>query len=170
MSSTPEKSVLERISRAWRKVRRRTAVGENPRRSKGSPRKNSFNNRDLITELADECILLENFEAVERGDTGQGGRVTVTSCGGFLDVVGVEGPMAVNTDSGTIELIAGVVEVAHADLVEVPRMVVVRENTVVVHASGVTAASGVLSILPDVGRRRHCRRRRCPLNSIPLFP
>ena len=62
------------------------------------------------------------------------------------------------------------VEVAHADLVEVSRTVVVVEHAVVVHASEVIAASGVLSILPDVGRRCRRRRRRCPLNSIPPFP
>ena len=56
------------------------------------------------------------------------------------------------------------VEVAHADLAGVPRMVVIVEHAVVVHASG------VLPILPYAGRRCCRRRRRCPLNSIPPFP
>ena len=135
----------------------------------GDSRKNSFNNRDLITKLAGECILPENFEVVEWGDTGQGGRVVVISCGGFLDVVGVEGPEAVGTDGGTVELVEGAMEVAHADLAKVPRMVVVGENTVVVHASGVIAASEVLPILPDARRRCSCRHCRHPLSSIPPF-
>ena len=54
----------------------------------------------------------------------------------------------------------GVVEVAHADLAEVPRMVVVGEHTVVVHASGVIAASGVLSIFSQY-------RSSLPLPSLP---
>ena len=83
--------------------------------------------------------------------------------------VGVEGPEAVGADSGTVELITGAVEVAHADLVRVPRMVVVGENTVVVHASGVTAATGILPVLLEAGRRCRRRRRRRPLSSIPPF-
>ena len=136
---------------------------------KGGSRENSFNNRDLITEPTGERILPKNFGVVERDDTSQGRRVVVISCGGFLDIVGVEGPETVDTDSGAVELVAGTVEVAHTDLVEVPRMVVVVEHTMVVHASGVIAASEILSVLPDAGHRRRCRRRRCPLNSIPPF-
>ena len=64
----------------------------------------------------------------------------------------------------------GAVEVAHADLVEVPKMVVVGEHTVVVHASDIIAASGVLPVLPDTGHRCRCHRCRRPLNSIPPFP
>ena len=75
----------------------------------------------------------------------------------------------VGIDGGAVELVAGTVEVAHADLAEVPRMVVIVEHTVVVHASDVIAASGVLSVLPDAGHHRRCRRRHCPSNSIPPF-
>ena len=104
-----------------------------------------------------------------RGDTDQRGKAFVTSCGGILDVVGAEGPEAVDVDGGAVELVAGMVEVAHADLAEVPRTVVVVEHTVVVHASGTIAASRILSVLPDAGHRRYCHRRHCPLNSIPPF-
>ena len=76
----------------------------------------------------------------------------------------------VGADGGTVELVVGAVEVAHADLVEVPRMVVVGENTVAVHASSVTTASGVFSVLPDAGCRCRCRCSRRPLSSIPPFP
>jgi len=41
------------------------------------------------------------------------------------------------------------VEVAHADLAEVARMVLVEEDAVVVHATGVTATSRVLPVLAD---------------------
>ena len=135
----------------------------------GGSRENSFNNRDLITEPAGERVLPENFEVVERGDTGQGGRVAVISCGGFFDVVGIEGPKVVGIDGGTVELVAEAVEVAHADLAKVPSTAVVGEHTVVVHASGIIAASRVLSVLPDTGHC--CRRCRCchPSNSIPPF-
>ena len=108
------------------------------------------------------CIPPESFGVVQQGDTSQGGRAVIISCGGSLDVVGVEGPEAVGTDGGAVELVAGMVEVAHADLAEVPRMVVVVEYTVVVHASNVIVAFGVLSIFPNADRRRHCRR--CPLD------
>ena len=69
MSSTPE-AILEGMSRAWRKARRRTAAGEfsghqvaaeDPRRFKGGSKKNFFNNRGLITGAAGKGILLENF-------------------------------------------------------------------------------------------------------------
>ena len=139
------------------------AAGENLRRPKRSPRKNSFNNRSLIAGAVGEVILPANFGAARRGDTGQEGRAVVISYGGILDAVGAEGPEAVGVDGGAVELVAGMVEVAHADLAEVPRMVVVVEHTMVVHTSGAIAASGVLSVLPDAGRRR------CPLNSIPPF-
>ena len=178
MSSTPE-AILKGMSRAWRKARRRTAVGEfsghraaaeGPRRFEGGSRKNSFNNRGLVTGAAGEVILPENFGAARWGDTDQEGRAAVISHDGILNAVGVEGSEAVGVDGGAVELVAGMVEVVHADLAEVPRMVVVVEHTVVVHASDAIAASGVLSVLPDAGHRRCCRRRRCPLNFIPPFP
>ena len=119
--------------------------------------------------MVGECVPLENFRVVERGDTDRGGRVVVISCGRFLDVVRVEGPEAVGTDGGAVELVVGMVKVVHVDLAEVPRMVVVVEHTVVVHASGVIAASGVLLIFLDTGRRCRCRHCHHPLNSIPPF-
>ena len=66
MSSTLE-AVLEGIVRAWRKVRRRTTVGENLCHLRGGPRKNSFNNRGLISRAVVEAILPANFGAVRRG-------------------------------------------------------------------------------------------------------
>ena len=104
-----------------------------------------------------------------RSRPGQGGRVVIISYGGILDVVGVEGPEAIGTDGGAIELVAGTVEVVHADLAGVPRMVAVVEHTVVAHAFGTIAASGVSPIFLDAGRRRCCCCLRCPLDFIPSF-
>ena len=94
------------------------AAGENLRRFKGGPRKNSFNNRGLITGAVGEVILPANFGVARRGDTGQEGRAVVISHDGILDAVGAERPEAVGVDGGAVELVAGTVEVAHADLAE----------------------------------------------------
>ena len=115
MSSTPE-AILEGMSRAWRKARRRTAAGEDLHRFKGGSMKNSFNNRGLITGATDKVILFENFGVARRGDTGQEGRAVVISHDGILDAVGAERPEVVGVDGGAVELVAGTVEVTHADL------------------------------------------------------
>ena len=132
MSSTSE-AILEGMSRAWRKARRRTAAGEDPRRFKGGPRKNSFNNRGLIMGAVGKGILPENFGVARRGDTGQEGRAVVTSCGGILDAVGAEGPEAVGVDGGAAKSVAGTVEVAHADLAGAFWVVAVVEHSEIEH-------------------------------------
>ena len=71
----------------------RRTVAKGSHRLKGGSRENFFNNKDLITETTSERVPPKNFGVVERGDIGQGGRVVVTSCGGILDVIGVEGPV-----------------------------------------------------------------------------
>ena len=111
---------------------------------KGGSRENSFNNKGLIAGTTGEGIPPENFGVAERGDTDQGGRVVITSCGRILDVIGAEGPEVVSADGGVVELVAGMVEVAHADLTRIPRMVVVVEHMAVAHVSGAIAASGVI--------------------------
>ena len=124
MSSTPE-SILEGMSRAWRKARRRTAAGEDLHHFKGGSKKNSFNNRGLITGAVGEAILPANLGAVRRGDTGQEGRIAVLSHDGILDAVGAERPEAVGVDGGAVELVAGTVEVTHADLAGASRVAAV---------------------------------------------
>ena len=114
-------------------------------------------------------VLPENFGVARWGDTGQEGRAVVTSCGGILDVVGAEGPEAVGVDGGAVKLVAGMVEVAHADLARTLRMVVVMEHLVMAHISGAIAASGVTLVLLETGRHRRCRCPCCPLKSIPSF-
>ena len=147
----------------------RRTVAEGSCRLKGGSRENSFNNRGLITETTGEGVPPENFGVAERGDTDKGGRAVVTSHGGILDVVRAEGPEAVGTADGAVGLVAGMVEVAHADLARTPRTVVVVEHTVVAHISSAIAASGVTLVLLETGRRRRCRCLCCSLNSIPSF-
>ena len=167
-SSTPE-AILAGMSRAWRKARRRTAVGEDPCRFKGGSRKNSFNNRGLITGTAGKVILPENFGVARWGDTGQEGRAVVTSRGGILDAVGVEGPEAADVDGGAAESVVGTVEVAHADLAGAFWVAAVAEHSEMKLISGITTAFKVTPTLLETGLR-HCRR--CPYRprgSIPPF-
>ena len=101
------------------------ASGENLRRFKGGSGKNSFNNRGLVTGAVGEVILPANFEVARRGDTGQEGRAAVISHDGILDAVGAERPEAVGVDGGAVELVAGAVEVTHADLAGASRVAAV---------------------------------------------
>ena len=122
-----------------------------------------------MTETAGKGILPENFGVARRGDTGQEGRAVVASCGEILDVVGAEGSEAVGVDDGAVKLVAGMVEVGHADLAETLWTVVVAERLVIAHISGAAAASGVTPILLETGLHRRCRCPDCPLESIPSF-
>ena len=145
------------------------AVGENLRRPKRSPRKNSFNNRGLITGAVGEVILPANLRAARRGDTGQEGRIDVISHDGILDAVGAERPEAVGVDGGAVELVVGTVEVAHADLAGAFWVVAVVGHSEMRHISGVATASKVTPVLLETGLR-YCRR--CPYRlrrSIPPF-
>ena len=151
------------MPQTWKSARRRTAVcefsncqaaTEGSRHFNRGSRENSFNNMGLITGATGEDVTPENLGVAERGDTGQGGRAFVTSRGGIFYAIGAEGPEAIGADSGAAELIVGMVEVAHADLTETPRMVVVMEHMAVAHVFGTTAASGVISVLLEIGHRR----------------
>ena len=122
------------------------------------PRKDSFNNRDLIKKPVGRCVSPEDLEVAELGDTDRGSEVVAMSNGGLLDIVGDEGPKAIDVDGEMVELVVEAVEVVHADLAEVPGMVLVGEDAVVVHASDVTAATRVPPVLLEAGRhRRRCR-------------
>ena len=135
------------------------AAGENLRRSKGSPRKNSFNNRGLITGAVGEVILPANLGAAKRGDPGQEGRIDVISHDGILDAVGAERPEAVGVDGGAVELVAGTVEVTHADLAGVLRTAAIVVHSEVRHISDVATIPEVATVLLETGLR-YCRR--CP--------
>ena len=129
------------------------AAGENLHRAKGSSRKNSFNNRGLITGAVGEAILPANLRAARRGDTGQEGRAVVISHDGILDAVGVERPETVGVDGGAVELVAGTVEVTHADL-----------------AGASQVAAVMATALLETGLRYcHCYPRRLR-RSIPPLP
>ena len=166
-ASAPE-AILKRMPRAWRRARRKTAVcefsdhraaAEDFHHFKGGSRENSFNNRGLITGTVGEGVLPENFGVARWGDTGQEGKAVVTSCGGILDAVGAEGPEAVDVDGWAVKLVAGTVEVAHADLAGAFWMAAVAEHSEMEHISGVTAASKVTPALLEIGLRHCCR---CP--------
>ncbi|CAN0929368.1 hypothetical protein LINGRAHAP2_LOCUS37028, partial [Linum grandiflorum] len=58
-------------------------------------------------------------------------------------------PELVDVDDGAEEPVLQLVEVPHPDFPEVAWMVLVEEDPVVVHASGVTSASGMLAVLSD---------------------
>jgi hypothetical protein len=64
-------------------------------------------------------------------------------------LLGDERPHAVQVDRGAVVLVLGVVEVPHADLAEVARVVLVHQNAVVVLATGITAATRMLPVLAD---------------------
>ncbi|KAL9314089.1 hypothetical protein ACSQ67_019541 [Phaseolus vulgaris] len=109
---------------------------------------------DLGDELGldDEGLVLrqnalpQKLEVTELRDVDERRHVVL---GGFvLDFLGDEGPELVDVKDGAVELVPELVEVPHSDLPEVAWMVLVEEDTVVVHASGVTSPSGMLSVLP----------------------
>lgn len=55
----------------------------------------------------------------------------------------------VEVDGGLPELLLGLVEVAHTDLTEVTRVVLVDVGTVVVLTTGHTTTTGALAVLAD---------------------
>merc|ERR1712244_25600 len=60
-----------------------------------------------------------------------------------------ERPQGVHVDGGAEELVLRLVEVPHANLSKVTRMVFVKVDSVVVHASSVTTATRVLPVLAN---------------------
>merc|ERR1719291_1345294 len=84
--------------------------------------------------------------ALEQSITG-----ALSLCPAYLVLVCNQGPQLVQVDAGLVEVgVVGVhVEVPHADLAEVPGMVLVEVDAVVMLATGVTATSGVLPVLSD---------------------
>lgn len=67
----------------------------------------------------------------------------------ILDGIGDEGPELVDVDGRAVELVAEAMKITHADLAEVARMVLIEEDAVMVHASSVTTAAGMLAVLAD---------------------
>ena len=63
------------------------------------------------------------------------------------DGLGHQRPQLIDVDDGAVEFVHGLVEVPHTDLAKVPGMVLVEENTMVVHTSSVTTTSRMLAVL-----------------------
>ena len=98
--------------------------------------------------------LAEHLEVAELRHVQERGLVATGRLGDLVG--GHHRPEPLDVDRGAVELVAELVEVAHADLAEVARVVLVEEDAVVVHASGVTATSRVLPVLADAAvPRRH---------------
>lgn len=66
-----------------------------------------------------------------------------------LNVESREGPETVEVDDGAMVLGILVMEVAHTDLSEVTRMVLIEQDTVMMLTSGVTTTSGMLTVLSN---------------------
>lgn len=90
--------------------------------------------------------LSEYFKEAKLGDVDQ--RHTVLG-GLVLGLLRYKRPELVDVDDWAVELVAQLVEISHADLAEVPRMVLVKEDAVVVHTSGVSPTSRMLPVLTD---------------------
>lgn len=67
----------------------------------------------------------------------------------LFDVFRNQRPELVYVDNGAIKLVAELVEIPHTHFTKISRVVFVEEDPVVVHPSSVSAASGMLSVLPD---------------------
>eukprot|EP00178_Gracilaria_changii_P018848 TRINITY_DN5437_c0_g4_i1.p1 TRINITY_DN5437_c0_g4~~TRINITY_DN5437_c0_g4_i1.p1 ORF type:complete len:177 (+),score=30.54 TRINITY_DN5437_c0_g4_i1:545-1075(+) len=82
-------------------------------------------------------------------------RLSTRSLGLLHGALGQHGPELVEVDDRAVLPVAQQVEAAHTHLSEVPRVELVEEDAVVVLATGVTAAAGMLPVLPDapVARR-----------------
>ena len=80
-----------------------------------------------------------------------------------------EGPEAVGVDGGAVELVAGTMEVAHADLAGAFWVAAFVEHSEMEHISGVTAASKVTLALLETGLCHCCRCPYRPRESIPPF-
>jgi hypothetical protein len=117
--------------------------------------------------------LAEHLEVAELRHVDERGLVRAGRLRGLAG--GHHRPEPLHVDRRAVELVAEPVEVAHAHLAEVARVVLIEEDAVVVHAAGVAAASRVLPVLADAAvprrhvpallpvllqARRH-RRRRC---------
>ena len=112
----------------------------------------------LFSELGKELCLdddrdvdlsvSEKLEVTEVNKVDDGG-LAASVLGGLVDTLagGVED--LVNVDGGAEAAVLQDVELAHTDLTEVTRMVLVHEDSVVVLTTGVTATTGMLAVLAD---------------------
>ena len=114
---------------------------------------------DLLLSELGEVLCLDNdgdvdlsvsekLEVTEVDEVDDGG-LAASVLGGLVDTLagGVED--LVNVDGGAEAAVLQDVELAHTDLTEVTRMVLVHEDSVVVLTTGVTATTGMLAVLAD---------------------
>jgi hypothetical protein len=94
--------------------------------------------------LVGQQTLAEHLEVAELRDVENRGLV---SAGLSHLLGGYHRPEPLHVHRRAVEPVAELVEVTHTDLAEVPGMVLVEEDAVVVHASGVTATSRMLAVL-----------------------
>jgi len=96
-----------------------------------------------------QVALAEHLEVAELGHVEHGCRAGAVALLLLQDALGDEAPQLVDVHGvaerrGTLQ-----VEVAHAHLTEVTRVVLVHHNAVMVLTTGVTASSGVRSVLAN---------------------
>lgn len=88
----------------------------------------------------------EDLEVAVLGNIDDGGLLLALE---VLNVESREGPETVEVDYGAVVLRILVVEVAHTDLTEVTRVILVEQGTEMVLTSGVTTTSWVLAVLSN---------------------
>ena len=95
-----------------------------------------------------ETALTEDL-AVARGESVNDGDFRRLGGHAAAQVSGHKGPELVQVDNRLVLGVAQQVVVAHTDLTEVTRVVLVEVGTVVVETTGQTATTGVLAVLAD---------------------
>lgn len=90
--------------------------------------------------------LAQNLEITELRDINQW---NVVFGGLILHFLRDQGPDLVDVDNRAIELVAKLVEVTHTDFTEITRVILIEENPVVVHTSGVSPTTRMLSVFAD---------------------
>lgn len=104
-----------------------------------------------VASLDDERLSRETTTSQDLSETSlksvdDGGRASSSSLAGLL---GHQGPELVDVDSWAPGGLASQVEVTHTDLTKVSRMITIHVDAVMVHATGETTTSGMLTMLTD---------------------
>lgn len=97
--------------------------------------------------LLRETALAEDLEEAGVGDVDHRDGAALLPV--LADVLGDQRPQTVQVDRRHVVALVQEVELAHAVLAKVPGVVAVKQRAVVVLATSVTTASGVLTVLDD---------------------
>merc|ERR1712170_40126 len=92
------------------------------------------------------CSLAKNLEVTSLSHVNNGGGSGVS---GLLLLLRQKRPQAINVDHRAVVGVLLIAKMTHTYLTEVTRMVFVKQNTVVVLTSSVTATTGVLPVLSN---------------------